>query len=392
MGARAAVVGQLALAPGRVARALRLGDGTSIGGKLVERAVPGALATLAADRRVALVSGTNGKTTTTTMLARAMATAGPVANNASGANLVRGLIVALAEQPDAGTAVLECDEAVVPVAVRDTDPEVVVLLNLSRDQLDRHAETRMVAARWRDAVRGLRGLVVANADDPLVVWAAREAPRVTWVAGGSTWRADAAACPSCGAHVLDAGEAWSCPCGFARPEPDVVVDPDLRVALPGGFNRSNATFALVAAEALGVEPAAARAAIAEVGEVAGRYADLPMEGHQVRLFLAKNPAGWDALLPELEASDRPLVLALNVGIADGLDTSWIWDVPFERLAGRQVVVTGERAHDLAVRLDHAGVPATVVPGRGRKALAAHPTGTEIDLVANYTALRDVRQG
>ena len=333
------------------------------------RVMPDLVATLLADRSTCFVSGTNGKTTTTAMIATALGH-GP-ATNQDGANLPAGWASALLDAPSSVPAVLEVDEAYLPAALDAAPHALAVLLNLTRDQLDRHSETRMLAVRWHDALTAHPDVrVVANADDPLVAWAASAASRVTWVAGGGEWRADAAACPACGALLDRDGGTWSCPaCGLRRPEPSVVpslttlrvagVEYPLRVSLPGRANRGNLAMATTVANLLGMPIDRALAEIAGLRDVSGRYARHHVNGHDVIVLLAKNPAGWcetldviDELLPDHSGT---VVVAVNARGPDGRDPSWLWDVPFEQLAGRPVIATGERATDLAVRLDHAGV-------------------------------------
>jgi UDP-N-acetylmuramyl tripeptide synthase len=229
----------------------------------------------------------------------------------------------------------------------------------------------MLALRWRDTLAAHPGVrVVANADDPLVAWAASAASDVTWVAGGAAWHSDAAACPACGALLERTESSWSCPsCVLKRPDAGLAprgdaVSVDGRdhayvLALPGRANRGNVAMAVGAARALGVAPERALDAISRIRSVSGRYARHRVDGHDVILLLAKNPAGWvetlevvDELLP---GQSGTVVVAVNARGPDGRDPSWLWDVPFERLAGRDVIATGERATDLAVRLDHAGV-------------------------------------
>ncbi len=130
----------------------------------------------------------------------------------------------------------------------------------------------------------------------------------------------------------------------------------IALALPGRFNQANALMAAVAAAACGVDPFAALDAMATVDHVAGRFTVRTVGGVSARLMLAKNPAGWDELLDLVAGSDAPLVVSINARVADGTDPSWLWDVPYERLAGRTVVATGERYRDLSVRLQYAGVP------------------------------------
>ncbi|MST35147.1 hypothetical protein GHK86_20745, partial [Acidimicrobiaceae bacterium USS-CC1] len=158
-------------AVGDLSRRMGLGAGSTVGGRAILALDPGAIRRLAAGRRSALVSGTNGKTTTTSLLRAAVGTTGPVVTNLQGANLPFGIAAALAEGGAADTAVLEVDEAWFGQVVADTDPAAVVLLNLSRDQLDRNSEVRTLAGTWRRALADRpRTVVVANADDPLVVW------------------------------------------------------------------------------------------------------------------------------------------------------------------------------------------------------------------------------
>jgi len=186
----------------RVSRRLGLGSGTVIGGRAGLKVAPDLVARLAAGRPVALVSGTNGKTTTTRLLVAALAEAGPVVTNATGSNMPAGHAAALAAGDRDCPVVLEVDEGYLPATLATTHPQAVILLNLSRDQLDRTNEVRMLAGRWREALAAAPDVaVVANADDPLVVWAAGRAARVTWVSAGLRWRSDAVGCPACEGRI-----------------------------------------------------------------------------------------------------------------------------------------------------------------------------------------------
>ena len=356
----------------QLAARARGGRASVFPGYVALRVMPDLLSTLLADRPVCFVSGTNGKTTTTALIAAAL---GPgVATNRDGANLPAGWATALLDGETATPVVLEVDEAYLPAALDAAPHALAVLLNLTRDQLDRHSETRMLAVRWHDALRAHTGVrVVANVDDPLVAWAATAASDVTWAAGGAEWHDDAAACPACGSLLHRDEGVWSCAaCGLRRPEPVVIperstlrvagVEYPIRLALPGRANRGNLALAVAAAGVLGVATDRALAEIAGVREVSGRYARHRVNGHEVIVLLAKNPAGWcetldviDEILPD---RDGTVVVAVNARGPDGRDPSWLWDVPFEQLAGRAVIATGERATDLAVRLDHAGVAYT----------------------------------
>jgi UDP-N-acetylmuramyl tripeptide synthase len=385
-------------AAGRLSRRLGRGQGAVVAGRVTLRIDPEALRRLGAGRQTALVSATNGKTTTTRLLVAAVG--GDVATNASGANLPAGMVSALLAHRTAPTAVLETDESYLPRVVDELGPAVVVLLNLSRDQLDRVGEVRNVAMRWRDRLGDAATTVVANADDPLVVWAASTAPRVCWVAAGGTTHHDATQCPECGSALHRAEGSWSCACGLRRPEVAWSVVRDELVGatesgrhrldgrLPGQINRSNMAMAAVAASFLGVPVDTALSRMADVEGVQGRYQEIDLSGRRLRLLLAKNPAGWLETLLLLEP-ERPVVLAFNARIADGRDPSWLWDVPFELLRGRSVAITGERWRDLAVRLSYAGIDFAV--GDSVDAAVSQVPAGPVDLIANYTAFRDIRQ-
>jgi UDP-N-acetylmuramyl tripeptide synthase len=388
-------------AASKVSRLAGKGDGSVIGGVIGLRLEPDLLTLLAQGRQVVLVTGTNGKTTTTRLVTAALAPLGQeIASNAFGANMDAGMASALGQQPDATIAVLECDEKYIPAVLKATRARVLVLLNLSRDQMDRAAEIWLLARRWREALAQAPDChVVANADDPLIAWAAAEHPRVTWVAAGQRWHDDSWCCPRCGSHLHRDDAEWKCgECGFTRPpirwalSDDDVIDPAGRVrpldlSLPGRANRSNAVVALAVAEVFGVDVVHALRGMRDVTSVAGRYTTVERRGVSVRLLLAKNPAGWleafDVTDPEL-----PIILSVNAQGPDGRDTSWLWDVDYRILRGRPVCVTGQRRLDLALRLDVAGVPFSLFDTFS-DALAKQPPG-RVDVIANYTAFQQIR--
>jgi UDP-N-acetylmuramyl tripeptide synthase len=385
---------------GATSRIVRRGAGSVIGARVTLALAPDALDELAAGRRIAVVSGTNGKSTTTALLAAACGAGGStVASNVEGANLRSGVVALLSSRRARTTdlAVLEIDELALPSLLPSFTEPVVVLLNLSRDQLDRFGEVRTVAAEWRRALGAQPATVVANADDPLVVYAAGAASDVTFVGVGLHWRQDAASCPNCGRSIRREGRDWWCECGLRRPVAFELVGDELvlgdqhvtlRPGVPGHHNVGNAALAVVAATKLGVPLNVAVGALGAVTSVAGRYQTITVGSTRARLLLAKNPAGWGELLTMIEHDDRPLVLAINARIADGRDPSWLWDVEFERLNGRRVVAAGERAADLAVRLRYAEVKCDVWNGPIFDCLERFDA-PEVDVVANYTVFADV---
>lgn len=358
---------------------------------------PDLLQELGADQRVAIVSATNGKTTTTRLLAKAVEAGGqPVVSNSTGANLTSGIAPALAAAEGPGIAVLEVDERVVARVVDPLGVELCVFGNLSRDQLDRYGEVHAVGDAWRHVAETHPDLaVVANASDPHVVWAASPA-KVTWVALGLAWRQDATTCPQCGALLDWSDDRFDCKaCDFAQPDAPhrlegdtVVLDGErikLELALPGSWNRANAALALVAAVThFDVPPMVAARAMGSVTSVAGRFMAVPVgDGRTATVMLSKNPAGWSEALRFVAQRPRAgVVIAVNARVADGKDASWLWDVPYEWLAGHPVAAAGERHLDVAVRLHYADLIPVV--HEDPLAAARQLQADELYVIASYT--------
>ncbi|WP_067885834.1 Mur ligase family protein [Nocardia vaccinii] len=378
------------------------GKGSMIGGLIALRIDPTIMTQLGRGRRTVLVTGTNGKSTTTRMTAAALGELGPVATQADGANMDAGIVAALNAHRDASVAAIEVDELHLPHVSDALNPAAVVLLNLSRDQLDRVGEINMIERKLRAGMaRHPDAVLIANCDDVLITSIAYDHPNVVWVAAGSGWAVDATSCPRSGEPIVWEGAHWrSTGADFRRPEPDWWVDEEhlhgpegvkipLHLALPGRANRGNAAQAVAAAVALGVVPEAAADAAATVREIAGRYRTVRVGDRTARLLLAKNPAGWQEALSMIDPAATGLVIAVNGQVPDGEDLSWLWDVRFEHFEGTQVVAAGERATDLAVRLTYAGVEHTTVSNPLR-AIASCPPG-QVEVLANYTAFRDLNR-
>lgn len=407
------------LAVNALSRATGRGEGMVVGGRVMLRMAPQLVSELAGDRVAALVSATNGKTSTTRLLAHAVEQNGPVVTQPTGANMTTGVAVALAQGDPTGQAVLEVDEAYLPGLLPQLRPRVVILGNLSRDQLDRMNEVGMVARKWRRMLatpqaRDGRLTIIANADDPMVVWSAIDFPNVIWVGAGQAWTSDSAVCLECGSLLAreEAGSGWHCPsCGLARPETswELVWDAErsighaesaelphpmeLAIQLPGRFNASNAILALAAAVHLGLDAERSIDGMAAVSAVSGRYAVVQVGALRIRLLLAKNPAGWSELVDVMPPAPAPVIVTINSNAADGRDPSWLWDVPFERLRGRTVIASGDRRRDLAVRLLQADVDHVVVEDPYAPD-AQLPSGTReldvVDCAATYTAFHALR--
>jgi UDP-N-acetylmuramyl tripeptide synthase len=377
------------------------GDGSVIGGVIGLRLEPDLLALLSAGRQIVLVTGTNGKTTTTRLITAALGALGQdVASNAFGANMEAGLAAALGKAPDAPLAVLEVDERYLPAVINATKPRVVTLLNLSRDQMDRAAEIWLVARRWLDALAGARGCwVVANADDPLIAWAASGAENVIWVAAGQRWHEDSWCCAECGSHLLRDELGWRCgECSFRRPSTRWVLDgervidsasrvSDLSCPCPAGPTGPTPWSRWRWPRCSAWKPRRPCPGCATWSRWrAGTR--LARRERQVRLLLAKNPAGWLEAFGVLEPPPAPVLLAVNAQVPDGKDTSWLWDVDYRVLRGRRVFVSGERRLDLAVRLEADLVPFDLVEDVDEA--VGQVEGPSLDVIANYTAFQQIR--
>ena len=383
---------------GAISRLTKRGSGVMVTGRIILKLQPDAVSLLSKKRKVILISGTNGKTTTTSLIYSALKTETSVASNYTGANLFAGLAAALAKDLSAPIAALEVDEMVIPWAIKQTQPEMVVLLNLGRDQLDRLSEVRFVAQKWKNALLELpkQTLLLADADDPFVVWAARDWGNVLWFSAGTLGHIDASTCPSCGEvlHWTSGGADYSCGCGFSRPEPQWILNGDdlsgpknqrVRVvsAIPGKAALSNAARAIVVASSFGISLQDSAQAIARVSSVDGRFGKLQIDNTKFRLLLSKNPASWRETLATSSAGPKCVLLVVNANTQDGKDTSWLWDVDFTPLKERYVVVTGERRLDVSARLTVNEIPHHLVSD---EAAAATLLGeVEADLIASYTA-------
>jgi UDP-N-acetylmuramyl tripeptide synthase len=378
----------------RLSRVMGKGSGTVVGGRVGMKIAPDLVSSLARGRTVILVSGTNGKTTTTAMIVAGWG--GAVTTNETGANMPAGHVAALVESK-VGHVALEVDEAWLADTLASTRPSVVVLLNLSRDQLDRANEVRHLAERWRKALEAHHDdnlVVVANANDPLVVYAGEVRANTVWCDVPTSWLADALSCPKCTLAISHVGSAWHCACGFAKPVrvtttlgDDLVIDGarvTLDLSMPGEFNRSNAAMALSALRCVDVNLEEAVRRVNAIQSVVGRFSVRRWHGHVLRLLLAKNPSGFAAMMATLAEDGSDVWVAINARVADGHDPSWLYDVPFEMLRGHRVYCFGDRRLDLATRLDYGQVDFVVVDND-----ELVPTSKEtISLLANYTAFSD----
>jgi len=382
-----------AKAIGALSRLLKQGNGVVIAGRFILKFAPNAVAKLAKEKRVVLISGTNGKSTTAKLIAEALKTRYSVAHNHTGANLFSGIAAALGADPKAEVAVLEVDEMVLPWAIEKTNPELVVLLNLGRDQLDRLSEVRIVSNKWRTALSSAKSIkVLASSDDPFVVFAAESAQEKIWFSALEKGHLDAATCPACGQLLNweDSGANYWCQCGFKKPAANWTLRGNLlnhefkvNSGIPGFAAQQNAARAFIVASEFGVDLESANQAIGKVSAVDGRFANKKIGQTNFRLLLSKNPASWRETLKTSSTGPSDVLLMVNANTQDGKDTSWLWDVDFKILQGRRVLVSGDRRVDAAARLTVDGIAHQVVQSEIE---AAKVFGAvDADLIASYTA-------
>ena len=369
--------------------------GTSLPGKLLLRMEPRAIERLARPLDSALLSATNGKTTTAAMVARILERGGrTLVHNRAGANMAGGVATALLHGRG-DTGLFEVDEFWLPQVLPQVRPRALLLANLFRDQLDRYGELETIAERWAQALTATPvEQLVLNADDPVVADLGRNSEPLYFgvddpavAMAQMQHAADAKHCRRCGtAYVYDAifmGHLghYHCPnCGARRPQPTVTAraielhgvrsarfelstpagTAPVELPLPGLYNVYNALAAAALTLAMGAVLGDVAAGLQEVAPAFGRAETVQLGGRELSILLVKNPAGANEVLRTLtlEPGEHDVLAVLNDNVADGRDVSWIWDADFEVLAGRvrRVTCSGTRAAEMAVRMKYAGVP------------------------------------
>lgn len=371
--------------------------GTSLPGKITLSIDPDVLLDLAKNYEIVIITGTNGKTLTTALTVKVLeAKYGTVLTNPSGSNMKQGIVTAFLTNKKGKSnkkiAVLETDEANVPIISEYVEPVAFVLTNLFRDQMDRYGE---IYTTYDKILKGIKmhpnATVIANGDAP--IFNSKELPNPTIYYGFNQQtdeeqmapaNTDGLLCPKCQQILHFKNRIYSnlgkyyCPnCGFKRPELQYQVDQlleqtpqsstfkidghQITIHIGGTYNIYNALAAYTIGSFLNVEPETAVNALSDPdSKVFGRQEVINVDGKEVTLILVKNPVGLDQVLQMIKSDYEPFSLAvlLNANYADGIDTSWIWDgrfedLPFDKIPA--ILTGGERYRDITFRLRVAGV-------------------------------------
>ena len=415
--------------------------GTDFPGRVALKLCPNLLGELAKNVTTVIVTGTNGKTTTSRMIEQSWQDAGiSYFANKSGANLLSGVTAEFAVHSTLTGrckypyALIEADEAALKFISKYVDAKVIVFTNVFRDQLDRYGEVTHTRDLIASGIQKAPGAVLClNADCSLTASLGWDVPNKTVYFGLENISSDAVPSVSDAPHCLRCGARyayrrytfahlgdWYCPaCGAQRPAPDMAVESvealpgggsavtmktpegtvSFDLALPALYNVCNAAAALTAARAMGWDMDICCAALADFGAVFGRMEQLTVGETSVRIVLVKNPAGCDRALEFLASQSEDVlpIFCLNDNAADGTDVSWIWDADYESLlAARQyasIGVYGVRAQDMRLRLKYAGADdaaITVYDTADDLAAAVQKAGKPVVVLPNYTSMLTVR--
>ena len=366
-------------------RGLKLGAASVLPGEIARRLHPRLLALLCEQIKqgVILVVGTNGKTTTSLLLRQILQNQGyKVIHNETGANLINGLITSLLVNANllgiikADYAILEVDENVLPLVLKQCNPSHILGLNLFRDQLDRYGEVDTISYRWQKAIAPLPldTQVILNGDDPTLCYLGQNLPQKVLFFGLNESElyldeiphaVDSIYCPKCG-HPLEYKGVYlshlgdfNCPkCDFSKSEL-AVNSADWSQILIGVYNKYNTLAAGLICQTIGIDRNAINETINNFQAAFGRAEELTFEGKKIRILLSKNPVGMNETIRavnDIKATGKSstTLIVLNDRIPDGTDVSWIWDVDTEKLVqlGGNLIVSGDRTYDMALRLKY----------------------------------------
>lgn len=391
----AILVGKLAIVFSRIAG----NQGTDFPGQLARKVYPHILSDLAhnINREIIIITGTNGKTTTSNMIAEIIKeSGGSYVHNQAGANMLNGITTAFIKSSNLigsrqfDYALLETDEANVPLLLKEVQVKVLLITNFFRDQLDRYGELDYTINLIKNSVRDYNLELVLNADDPLLSNFQQQTNLKSWYYGFTDTMYDEFAssdsregryCVVCGHelsyqryHYAQLGK-YHCPnCNNHNPDRDYCAD-DLQMtpgislkinelainsSYQGFYNAYNILAAVSMAKRLGIDDDVIQRAILKYQPRAGRMEKFIINGKPYLLVLVKNPTGLNQSLNMLgqDPASKALFIALNDNAADGRDISWIWDADVEVIAQAEsgieaVICSGQRSGDMALRIKYA---------------------------------------
>jgi UDP-N-acetylmuramyl tripeptide synthase len=331
--------------------------------------------------KVVLIAGTNGKTTTSTLITHILEKNNKkVIQNTSGANLLNGIASTLLLQTDhfgnvdADYAIFEVDENALPKLLKEITPDTLILLNLFRDQLDRYGEVNSIVSHWEKAFNNLPATttLILNADDPEISYLGHSTKaKVLYFGLDDTKLAltsfqhasDSLYCPKCRekltyttryfSHLGD----WACSkCGLKRPI--LTVTKFSLYPLSGIYNMYNTHAAVLFVKEQGFSQKQIEQGLKDFTAAFGRQEVVTYYGKNIQLFLSKNPTSFNQSIRTIkELGAKYLLLVLNDQTPDGKDVSWIWDADMEDYTAslEKLYVSGDRVYDMALRLKYAAV-------------------------------------
>ena len=417
-----------------IVQKLRLGAGSVLPGEISRRLHPKLLPLLCSQVRegIVLIVGTNGKTTTSLLLRSILEAQGAkVTHNATGANLINGLVTALLADTNllgrlkADYAILEVDENIFPLVLQQCKPQIILGLNLFRDQLDRYGEVDTISEKWQCAIARIpeSTLVILNADDPTLCHLGQNLPQQVRFFGLSEPQlyleaiphaVDSIYCPVCGAslnyqgvYLSHLGDYQCSACDFTKAKLDI-NSAEWGQILVGVYNKYNTLAAALTAETLGISAPLIKDSIQNFRAAFGRAEELDIKGTLVRILLSKNPVGMNETIRtvnEIKAQGKAetVLLVLNDRAPDGTDVSWIWDVDTEQLMaqGGTIVISGDRVYDMALRIQYSqkilnDPHVNLIIEENLKqavttALKATPPEHTLHILPTYSAMLEVRQ-
>ncbi len=411
-----------------ISRSFNLGNGSTWPGHLALKLNHHFISSLLKNSKtqIVLIAGTNGKTTTSLLIKTILESNGKTTiHNSSGANLLNGIASALVLQSswtgklNTDYAIFEVDENALSKVLQEIDPQYVLLLNLFRDQLDRYGEVANVAKKWAEALKDEPTIsLILNADDPQIAFIGQQLfnhKKVQYFGlsqqGINTpeHAADSTYCPRCGtklnyktvyySHIGN----WECPhCQLKQPQTTIEDFPYM--PLEGLYNVYNTLAAVLLCKDLDLSEKQIEAGLKSFNPAFGRQEKIEYAGKQLQFFLSKNPTGFNQSIQTIRSLNaKTILLALNDRFADGTDVSWIWDVDFEKLSdfADNIIITGDRAYDLAVRLKYSRQKMTNEKLKVnietdlntsiQRALGSTAQTETLFILPTYTAMLDIRK-